>query len=78
MVYPWIHDPSKFSEEEVASVKVLLRMMREGRLFATIDEEGEPFHEVTTITQNTRFPDRLVLWLFPQGVDDDLRTPMGD
>jgi hypothetical protein len=46
------------------------------RMYATIDIDGKPYHRVTSITTHTRRPDVLVFWVDPQGLDDDLETPM--
>jgi hypothetical protein len=60
----------------------LLRALRElidaGRLVATIDVTGKPFYRVTSLTPHTGQPGKLICWLDPQGLDDDLRTPIDD
>ena len=50
------------------------QLLDEG-LFATIDVTGRPFHRVTTITRHT-LHGKLIFWLDPDGLDDDLTTVM--
>jgi hypothetical protein len=59
-------------------LRVLRELINAGRLVATIDISGEPFHFVTSITEHTGQPGKLILWLDPQGVSDDLKTVMAD
>ena len=53
---------------------VLQKLLRTVRLIATIDIDGYPFHRVHTITRHRLGP--LILWLDPEGLDDDLITSM--
>jgi hypothetical protein len=59
-------------------LRVLHELISARRLVATIDISGEPFHFVTTVTGHTGQPGKLILWLSPQGVSDDLITVMVD
>jgi hypothetical protein len=55
--------------------RVVHKLLLTGRFIATIDVDGKPFHRVHTITRHRLGP--LIMWLDPQGLDDDLETPMG-
>lgn len=56
--------------------RLIAAMVEEGRLLATTDQHGAPFRFVRDVSRHTREADKLILWLDPQGVDDDLTTPM--
>ena len=59
-------------------LRVLHELINSGRLVATIDITGKPFHFVVSMTQHNVQPGMLILWLDPQGLDDDLETSMGE
>lgn len=59
------------------AIEVLRNLINAGRLVATIDVSGEPFHFAVSVTQRT-IGDEIILWLDPTGVDDDLSTVMCD
>ncbi len=54
---------------------LLLHLTLSNRLVATVDVDGEPFHWVTNTTKRS-IGNEFILWLEPQGVDDDLTTPL--
>ena len=55
---------------------LLRKLAHQDRLYATIDIGGYPFHCVMTASEKTDGPGTYLLWLEPQGVDDDFKTPM--
>jgi hypothetical protein len=59
------------------AMAMLWDLIHAGRLVATVDVSGEPFHFVTCLSRRT-IGDELILWLDPMGVDDDLMTVMSD
>ncbi len=65
----------EFTDEEL---RIIAKLVEEDRLIATIDRTGEPFHRIASMTSHSRRRDKLILWLQPEGLDDDLETPMAD
>ena len=55
---------------------MIMRLIMENRLVATIDVAGSPYHAVDFVSQHTGIDDTLILWLSPTGLDDDLKTEM--
>jgi hypothetical protein len=86
----WANAPNMTDEEQPILAEVephwigdrlvqqIAALAEQGKLIATIDEHGAPFRFVRNVSRHTRRPDTLVLWLDPQGVNDDLETPMPD
>jgi hypothetical protein len=57
-------------------MSALFQLIQEGRLFASIDVDGEPFYKVNFASPSTsRLPEpvgekALILWLSPEPIDD--------
>ena len=73
-------DPTANAERVMTDdeIRALNKLIAEDHLIATIDVTGKPFHRVMDVTQHTQRRDKLILWLEPAGLDDDLETPMAD
>ncbi len=68
-------EPYWLSDQQL---QLLTEMVEQGKLLATADTHPTSFRPVSVVTRHTQRPDTLILWLDPQGVDDDLTTPVED